>query len=321
MDLITVDFETFYSRDFSLSKMTTEEYIRSPDFEVIGVAVKVNDEETEWASGTHKQLRGYLGEFDWGDSMMLAHNTMFDAAILNWVFGYTPKAYADTLSMARALHGTSVGGSLAKLVVHYALGEKGTEIVNAQGKRRDDFTPDELSRYGDYCINDVDLTYSLFNAMLSKDKFPASELKIIDATLSMYAEPVLELNAELLESHLKAIEAEKERLLETVNCDIKDLRSNEKFAEILRSLGVPPPKKLSPRTNKLTYAFAKTDPEFKALEEHPDPTVQALVAARLGTKSTIEQTRTQRFIDISKRGLLPIPLKYYAAHTGRWGGT
>src|SRR6056297_2975454 len=102
MDLITVDFETFYSRDFSLSKMTTEEYIRSPDFEVIGVAVKVNDEETEWASGTHKQLRGYLGEFDWGDSMMLAHNTMFDAAILNWVFGYTPKAYADTHSMARA---------------------------------------------------------------------------------------------------------------------------------------------------------------------------------------------------------------------------
>jgi DNA polymerase len=45
-----------------------------------------------------------------------------------------------------------------------------------------------------------------------------------------------------------------------------------------------------------------------------------LVSARLGNKSTLEETRTQRFIDVAKRGLLPVPLKYYAAHTGRWGG-
>jgi DNA polymerase len=45
-----------------------------------------------------------------------------------------------------------------------------------------------------------------------------------------------------------------------------------------------------------------------------------LVAARLGNKTTLEETRTQRFIDIAKRGRMPVPLKYYAAHTGRWGG-
>jgi len=44
------------------------------------------------------------------------------------------------------------------------------------------------------------------------------------------------------------------------------------------------------------------------------------VAARLGVKTTIEETRTERFIGIGKRGMLPVPLKYYAAHTGRWGG-
>jgi len=98
------------------------------------------------------------------------------------------------------------------------------------------------------------------------------------------------------------------------------LMSNLKFAEILRSLDVVPPMKVSPTTGKQTLALAKNDEEFKALAEHPDVRVQTLVAARLGTKSTLEETRTQRFIDIANRGLLPVPIRYYAAHTGRFGG-
>jgi DNA polymerase len=85
-------------------------------------------------------------------------------------------------------------------------------------------------------------------------------------------------------------------------------------------LGVDPPTKISLRTNKEAWAFAKTDEAFKELASHPDPRVQALVEARLGNKTTLEETRTQRFIDIAKRGKLPVPIKYYAAHTGRWGG-
>jgi len=67
--------------------------------------------------------------------------------------------------------------------------------------------------------------------------------------------------------------------------------------------------------------MATSDEGFKALMEHPDERVQALVAARLGNKSTLEETRTARFIEISKRGPMPVPLQYYAAHTGRWGGS
>ena len=78
--------------------------------------------------------------------------------------------------------------------------------------------------------------------------------------------------------------------------------------------------KISATTGKETYAFAKTDEGLKELLDHPDELVQAVVAARLGTKSTLEETRTERFIDIAKRGSLPVPLRYYAAHTGRWGG-
>ena len=320
MDLITIDFETYYDKEFSLSKMTTESYIRDPQFEVIGVGIKVNNEPTEWASGTHEQIKTYLHTFNWEESMVLCHNTLFDGAILSWRFAVRPRIYTDTLCIARALHGVEVGGSLKSLTERYNIGAKGTEVLSAIGKRRADFTPEELDRYGDYCVNDVELTYKLFSIFMQKE-FPKQELKIIDLTLRMFIDPILELDTGLLESHLEDIKYRKDKLLIDAGVtDKKELMSNSKFAEVLKSLGVIPPMKTSLTTGKETLAFAKTDEAFKALLEHDDDQVQALVAARLGTKSTLEETRTQRFIDISKRGLLPVPVRYYAAHTGRWGG-
>jgi DNA polymerase I-like protein with 3'-5' exonuclease and polymerase domains len=319
MDIITIDFETYYDRDFSLTKLTTEEYIRSDRFEVIGISVKVNNNGTEWASGTHEQIRQWLQEsFRWSDSLVLAHNTLFDGAILNWRFGINPRAWLDTLCMGRAIHGVEVGGSLKALAERYGLGEKGTEVLNALGKGRLDFSEAELARYGDYCINDVELTYKLFSRLARK--FPKQELKIIDTTLRMFIEPRLELDPTLLASHLEQIKIIKGDLLSASGADKSDLMSSDKFAELLRGLGVTPPTKISPTTNKPTYAFSKTDQEFLALADHPDGRVQTLVAARLGNKSTLEETRTQRFIDIASRGSLPVPIRYYAAHTGRFGG-
>lgn len=317
--IITIDFETYYDKEFSLSKLTTEEYIRDDRFEIIGVAVKVDDNETEWFSGTHEETKSFLDRFDWGHSFVVAHNAMFDAAILTWNFGIFPMAWLDTLSMGRAIHGMEISSSLASLVQHYELGEKGTEVSNAIGKHRMDFDAASLALYGSYCRNDVELTYGLLKKLIQKFKKP--ELKLIDITVKMFSEPVLNLDLPLLEAHLGEVKARKERLLEVVQQDRDVLMSNPKFAELLRKLGVVPPTKISPTTGKETLALAKNDEAFKALAEHPDERVQALVAARLGNKSTLEETRTERFIAISKRGELPIPLQYYAAHTGRWGGT
>ena len=318
LDLITLDFETYYDKDFSLRKLTTEAYIRDPRFEVIGVGVKVNNNETEWASGTHEQIKKYLDTFDWANSMLVCHNTMFDGAILAWLFDVRPRVLADTLCIARALHGVEVGGSLHALSQRYNLGTKGTEVLDAVGKRRTDFTPEELSRYGDYCINDVELTYKLFCKVVKG--FPKGELRIIDMTLRMFTEPVFDLDIGMLQQHLETTKLIKEDLIKSSGVTREDLMSNNKFAEQLVSLNVEPPTKTSLTTGKETYAFAKNDEAFKALQEHEDPRVQALVTARLGTKSTLEESRTERFIGIAKRGLLPIPVRYYAAHTGRWGG-
>ena len=318
MNIITLDFETYYSRDFSLTKSTTEEYVRSDLFQTIGVSVKENDGEAKWFSGTHEEILDFLSHYDWSNSFALAHNAMFDSAILSWRFGIQPMAWLDTLSMARATDGLEAGNSLAKLAVRYNLGRKGTEVVEALGKRREDFSKHDLSAYGGYCNNDVELTYALFHVLVQR--FSKSELQLISLTIKMFSEPVLRLDTPLLEQHLMQVQAKKERLLEQCIANKETLMSNNKLAELLISMGVEPPMKESPRTGKVTFAFAKNDEEFKELAKHPDLRVQTIVAARLGIKSTLEETRTQRFISISLRGKMPVPLRYYAAHTGRWGG-
>ena len=318
MDIYTIDFETYYAKDYGLNKLTTEEYIRDPRFEVIGVAVKKNDEETQWFSGTKALTKQWLEQFPWENNIALAHNGMFDFAIMAWHFDIHPKKMADTLCMSRALHTVEVGGSLAALSQYYELGEKGTEVVNALGLKRLDFPKAQMQAYAGYCINDVDLTYALFGILVKR--FCVSELNLVDLTLRMFTRPCIELNKYILGEHLQHVKENKERLMSVITQSREELMSNDKFAEALRACGIEPPTKISPTTGKETFAFAKADEAFKALLEHDNETIQALVSARLGVKSTIEETRTQRFIEIANRGTLPIPLRYYAAHTGRWGG-
>ena len=320
MQLIVLDFETYYTnKDLGFKTQTTEEYVRDPRFEVVGVAVKVGDGEATWCTGSHSQIKSFLNTFDWGNSMAVAHNALFDMAILNWHFDIRPKAIADTLSMARAINGIEVGNSLKKLAEYYKLGIKGTEVVDAINLRRKDFSEQQLAQYGVYCANDVNLTYDLFLTLLPM--FQKVELKLIDLTIRMFTEPQLRLDKALLQQHLVEVKERKQLLLDQCGANIEDLMSNQKFAEVLRGLGVEPPTKISPTTGKETLALAKSDEGFKALAEHPDVRVQTLVAARLGNKTTLEETRTERLIGIAGRGLIPVPLSYYAAHTGRWGGS
>ena len=324
--MITIDFETYYATDFSLTKLTTEEYVRDDRFQVIGVAVKVNNEPAQWFSGTFEETAEFLAGFEWSNHFVLAHNAMFDAAILTWRFGQRPRAWLDTLSMARATLGPNAKVGLAPLAEQYGLGAKGLEVNDAKGKRLEDFHPQDLADYGGYCINDVELTYKLFKELDAG--FPAKEKRLIDITIRMFSDPMLELDTGALEIHLNGVRERKAKLFETSGITKEVLNSSAKFAALLQSHGVWPPTKISPATGKETYAFAKSDQEFVLLLEHPKEEVQAIVAARIGAKSTLEETRTERFISIAKRGpivgalnRMPIPLKYYAAHTGRWGGS
>jgi DNA polymerase len=328
MNLLTIDFETYYDTAFSLSKITTEEYIRSPLFETIGVSVKVNDEPAEWYSGDFKGTKQFLAKYDIPKNAVCAQNAHFDVAILNWIYGIKPARIIDTLSMANVLHGINESVSLLNLSKLYNIGEKGQEVHNNKGKRRADFGVVDLAQYGEYCKNDVELTYLLARFMMPQ--FSKKELKLIDLTVRMFTEPALKLNKKLLEQALYDLGLNRRNLmLSLMNAlGVKNeemlksqLMSNEKFAQLLKENGVEPPRKISPTTGKETYAFAKTDEEFTILEDHPNPTIQALYAARMGFKSTIGITRAEAFLAISERGTFPFPLKYSGASvTHRWSG-
>lgn len=338
MKIVTFDAETYYDREYSLSKITTEDYVRSPQFELIGFAIKTNDGPTQWVP--KPQCEAFLKSFDWSDAMVVCQNTAFDGAILDWRYGVKPLVWADILGMSRALYPHDKAHSLKAQAERMGVGVKGEEVLNAIGKRYADFYDAELARYAAYCINDVELTYDIF-MMYMNAGFPKQELKLIDLTLRMFIEPVLELDPLKLSEHLEEVRDLKQTLMYSVRAMLatdtdlevrqsmweldndglkKMLMSNDKFAKVLQSLGVDPPTKVSPATGKTAWAFAKTDEAFKALEDHHDPRVQAIVAARLGNKTTLEETRTERFIGMAHRGKFPVPLRYYGAHSGRWSG-
>lgn len=320
--LITLDFETYYGEGYSLRGSTTEEYLRSSQYQTIGVAVKVGALPAVWCSGTEEEIGNFLRGFDMHECGVIAHNAMFDMAILNWKFGIRPKLIIDTMSMARGYVGLATSCSLDNLGKFFQLPiVKGHEVVNARNKRREDFAVHELKQYGDYCCNDTDMAWQLFLKMAPH--VMDSEMKLIDWTIRCFTEPKLVLDAALIDLEYRAFLARRSGLLQQAGItNIAELRSDAKMADLLIALGVEPPTKVSPTTGEITWAFAKSDVEFMDLREHEDERVVALVEARLGTKTSQVQSRLERFRGIAQRGAMPVPLLYCGATpTRRWSGT
>jgi DNA polymerase bacteriophage-type len=313
--IVTIDFETRWDKkDYTLSKMTTEEYIRDKRFQAFGVCVHEfgADSPIKWVGGDG--LREYFSGVDWGRTAVLAHNAQFDVSIMEWVYAAKPAFIFDTLSMARALRGVEVGNSLAKLAQDFGLPPKGTAVHSTDGLLELDATIER--ELAEYCAHDVYLCEEIFKRLGAG--YPKSELRLIDMTLKMYTRPQLELDSKML---IKALTEEgelREGLLQKLGIQEVELASNPKFADVLQSLGVVAPTKVSKTTGKEAYALAKNDALFQALLNGEREDVALLCEARLKVKSTTERTRAQRFLDISQRGKLPVPLSYYGALSGRW---
>lgn len=321
--LLTLDFETAWSRKdgYSLSYMTTEEYVRDPRFKAWGVCINEYGAglPTQWYG--HDELPRIFSTYDWSKTAVLAQNTVFDASILSWHYDVHPVLLLDTLSMARAKRGVEAGNSLAKLAKALGLPEKGHALESSDGYL-DELPPDVLHALIPYCKHDVWLCEQVFDHFI--EGFPPSELRLIDMTLKMFTEPVLQLDADMLVEAIGAEKVSRESLLKRLNVTDAMLASNDQFAEILRALGVKPPTKPKKPTKKTPhpvgelFAFAKTDAMFQAMLEGDNEDVASLCEARLKVKSTTERTRAQRFYNISQRGPLPVPLTYFGAGTGRW---
>lgn len=328
--ILTIDFETFYSKEFSLSHIPTQAYVLDEQYETIGVSVKLDDQPVKWfSSPNHQDVKAFLKSFPFEeeDVVTVAHNAQFDGCILEWIYDIHPTRYFCTSMGARPILSpyTKRGSTALKNVADYlGIGQKGTEVIKAMGKRLKDFSGRQLKDYGEYCNNDVELTHKLAKGLFTR--IPGSEAKLIDATVTKFTRPQLELDIDVLHRRLEIVREEKEAVLVKAGFESRDeLMSNNKLAAVLESMGVTVPMKTSPATGKETYAFSKNDLGFKKLLEHEDPTVQSIIAARLKVKSTQEETRLERFIDIAKAMYgtdtkFGAPLLYYGAHTGRFSG-
>lgn len=315
---IYLDFETYYDVQLSLSKMSTVQYINHPDFKVWGVGIKVEDGPTEWYN--EEETPEILSQIDWDNTAVVCHNTLFDAYILTQYYGYKPAFYYDTAAMSRGLY-PNMSASLANAVRRQFPNDetmrKGEELVNAKGVR--DLDPELDAQIGGYCIQDVDLTYALFQDYITL--YPDKELRIIDLTVRMFVEPKLMLDRGLLTTYKEEIATRTEQAIQASGTTREVLASQVKFKEHLESLGITVPTKKSPTTGKQIPAFGKNDSAYiQMCNMYPEH--NNIWEAREFVKSRIEETRAQRFIDSTNPdGTFSVPLRYYAAHTGRFGGS
>jgi len=315
---IVLDFETAWGRGVKLgfSCQTMEEYIRDPRFKAWGLSWKELGGEAPAVWVRRRDLPEFFKSIDWSTTAVMAQNAGFDVSIMEWHYDAHPAFIMDTLSMGRALRGVEVGNSLAKLAKDLGLPPKGDGLSPSENIL-DELPADVENTLAEYCCHDTWLCEQIFFGLGGWD-YPRKELKLIDMTLKMYTRPVLQLDQQMLIQALTEEGNIREALLQRLNIDESELASNPKFAQILTGLGVTPPTKISKTTGKQTLALAKNDALFQALLNGSNEDVALLCEARLKVKSTTERTRAQRFLDISQRGALPVPLSYYGAQTGRW---
>lgn len=325
---IFLDFETFYAEDYSLggkNAITSIEYILDPRYETIMCAIAIEDEPSFILE--RDDVANFLQDIK-QPYACASHNATFDMAILAFRYGIHPDVIIDTLSMARALLSNQLRSlRLADLLTHFGLEAKGSTIKDVKGLRYADIKANDFlwNSFTRYCLRDCNGLREIYWRLIPK--MTAREMRVIDTVIRMVTQPRLQLNLGKLEDYHKVVYQHKEDLIAPLGVTRSELQSNPQFAQLLRNLNIDPPLKLSNRTGELTYAFAKTDQEFMDLQEHPSEQVQQLMEARLGIKTTIEETRTKRFINIASSTIrswstafLPVPLKYSGAHTHRLSG-
>jgi DNA polymerase len=342
MKAIVLDFETFYGDGYSLSlrDITTESYVRDARFKCHGVGIKIDGGPSKWV--TARLVKPVLDKLELHKHMVIGHNLQFDGSILGWKYGIYPKLYVDTLALSRALVGPHSVRHGLKYVAELLCGmTKMDELSKSYNVR--DLSPALEARIADYCVGaprwveskfdakidtvipshmeagDTELTWAVFKKLMPY--FPRSEISSMDWTIRAFTDPKLLLDTDMLAQYQEELKIQKQQALEDAGLQTREiLMSNPKFAEALEKFGVRPPTKIT-KTGRVTFAFAKTDEGLKDLLEHDNPAVQALVAARLEHKSTIEETRTTLYHAASLRGLWPVGYNYAGAQvTQRYSG-
>jgi DNA polymerase I-like protein with 3'-5' exonuclease and polymerase domains len=351
--LFFIDFETYYDTEVSITKINVPPlYIAHPKFHVILMAV--GTEVGDVVVHRHDKVKEALLALDLEaeGTVTVCHNAAFDGSILEYHYGIKPWRYADTQAMAQ-VSGLSLmagGGKLDLLgkYVHKTFGLlplKGSAVANMSGVTVSQMDEAMWRLYGQYCADDVKVTRNIYKTTLPF--VSKADMRLISETITMVTRPLFTFDAALLGLYSKEVEDELAATLtrlqkvtgqHTNEGVANTLGSDNKLARILRSYGAEPPMKISPakakkastqgtlggfnaKDSELILAFSKSDQEFlDMIDQHPNPVVRDLCAARLEVKSSLLRTRAKRLLQLANLGITPMPLRFASAHTGRYGG-
>lgn len=316
---VVLDFETFFSKDYSLRKMPTCLYVRDPRFFIHGVGIKIDDGPTTW---WHRSMvRTVLSGLPWDEITLIGHNLYFDGLILVEHFGHRPHRWADTLGMARALLPTGMSRKLADLGPALGLGAKVDDYLGDDVKGVHDLSMHAAAKLAAGCIADCDMTWELYNKLAPR--LPEEEHYVLHMNTRMGVDSQILLDQEILKEEARLADEHKKNKIDDSGRHVDDLMSNDKFLAILRDIlkddGLLPWKQN--KKGETIPAFAKNDPEWVRFKlDNPD--LVPLCEAREEAKSTIKASRARRYLQIAQtqRGTLPMAYKYAGAHTFRFSG-
>ena len=357
--LVVIDFETYWdSKTYTLSKMGPIEYVRNEKFTPQLCAFTLSNGSccVDCSVVEHERLRTTFENLDTHDVAWCGHNMHgFDSLILSEFFDFHPQKIYDTIAMMRWTGLSRVcRESHAALTEFLGNGNKAAGTVVSDHKQwPDDFTPEERAFFIQYCKDDAGQCYQNAQAMLPY--MTPDALRFMSITARMATEPSFVLDEDLLLEYLSDLDAAADKARQELmamfsfqtNADmLAALRSADKFAAMLRSLGIEPPLKESAAKTKtkreklqlaadagrpgaaeelenmqpvMTYAFSKTDVDFVLMQDHPDPRVALLVRTRLQLNSSIDRSRAETLLKFARMHKpLPIMLGAWLAHTGRY---
>lgn len=311
VDVYAIDFETYYDKDYSLSRLPMYKYVMDERFEAIMLAcknVRTGEERLFVGDEVNADNLSFLR-----DSFVVAHNMAFDAVVLAWRFNVIPKMYFDTYNMARVMIPwyKVQSYSLANLAKYFGIGAKGKKVADAIGFHLSDMSKAFLAEYKEYCINDTRLCAKMFSIMFNKCGFK-NELRYIDLLIRMFADRRIMLDDNMLKKVIDESNAKKLKVVLDSGVPKDVLTSTKKFCE-----------ELGRRIHRPVYTADKRSMLIQqVLNGAFGDSAKKLVEARLVMASNIEATRAERLREIHAlhSGRLPVPLRYFAAHTGRVGG-
>ncbi len=344
---IVLDYESYFDKTYSLSRLSQVEYVMSPQFEVLGLGY-------QWIDGAGgflppDEVAPFLAAISWDTITVIVQNGKLDCLVLRERYGITPPFVVDVIDLARHQDARN-RHDLAHLAKQYGAPVTKGNTDDFSGLHWSTMTVEQKVALARYCYDgDVQIETYLLKTLLPRITRPEAELRLAAQTLRQFLIPQIRIDVDLGRRLIVDMQAELQRPVDKVNAlgvkvitpgkktkrtsrpptvkavTVDDISKDGTFLALL-SAAMPAGESIPMKQGKkkLIPALAKTDEQLDYLLSHPRPQVRALMEARKATDSwPTHISRVGRLIDqaAARNGFMGAPLTYYAAHTGRYGGT